>query len=680
MIGSILNSRYEVLEMIGEGGMSFVYKAKDLTLQRMVAVKVLKNEFNNDKIFVEKFKAEALAAGGLHDNNIVSIYDAGTHGFYNYIVMEYIHGKTLKDIIIERGPLETKEVVEIAMEITKALDCAHRNNIVHRDIKPHNIIMTSYGTPKITDFGIAKASSSATIAHTSRVMGSVHYISPEQAKGEIVDARSDLYSLGIVIYEMVTGKMPFDSETAITIAIKHIQDEVVAPNMINNMVPYALNRLIMRLLEKDPANRYQNAKELLTDLNKLKDGTMIFPIGSNQNEREYTKVLQPMAGVNRGVNKVYTENIYDEEEVEEERAISRSSDNDTSNKKNSNKNSISNKKKGIMIGSITGLVVLILIAAIVIGTQFAKSNEKVVEEVIIPEIANIQQTDGINKLEALGIKYQITTVNSDDAAAGIIIYTNPKSGTTVKKDRVIEIGVSKGPGDGTVPSIINQGKDAAIKNINDNKFQLGKIDEKYSESVEKGKVIDQNPSPNSKVAKGTPINIVISLGPEYSNYDLKGKTFEEAKALLNGYASLNPTYQESNKEEDKKNDGKIIDQDKTRVKQGETITVKVIKYAELTKEIDKYIGLTLDEAKEKLKSFQTEIELVVEILYPSEKDKNKEDTSFTVKAQSLAEGYKAKKGEKIRLTVELIEKPTTIIDDKDKDTNNQTPIENKKTN
>jgi len=677
MIGSILNSRYEVLEKIGEGGMSFVYKAKDLTLQRMVAVKVLKNEFNNDKQFVEKFKAEALAAGGLHDNNIVSIYDAGTHGFYNYIVMEYIHGKTLKDIIIERGPLETKEVIEIAMDITKALDCAHRNNIVHRDIKPHNIIMTDYGMPKITDFGIAKASSSATIAHTSRVMGSVHYISPEQAKGEIVDARSDLYSLGIVIYEMVTGKMPFDSETAITIAIKHIQDEVVAPNMINHMVPYALNKLIMKLLEKDPTNRYQSAKELLVDLNKLKDGTMIFPVGTNQEEREYTKVLKPMSGMNSGVNKVYTENIYDDDDVEEERAISRSSDKDTNSRKNNNKANIDKKKKGILIGSITGVIALILIVAIVIGTQLAKTNEKVVEEVTIPEISNIQQKDGIKKLEELGIKYEITKVNSENAA-GIIIYTNPKSGTTIKKDRVIELGVSLGPEEGKVPSIVNQDKDTAIKTINDNKFQLGKIDEKYSESVERGKVIDQDPSPNSKLAKGSPINIVISLGPEYTNYDLKGKTVEEAKALLNGYASLNVTTQESNKEADKENDDKIIDQDKTRVKQGETITVKVIKYAELTKTLEDYTEENLKDVMEDLNSMGLglKVTLVASSSTGSTPTKESQYELYKVISQDPASGKDVKKGDTVKLKVELIK----TQDKEDTPTNNKTTNGTTKTN
>ena len=252
MDGIVLGNRYELLEKIGEGGMSEVFKARCNKLNRFVAVKILKKEFCNNADIVQKFKGEATAIATLSDNNIVNILDVGTQDDISYIVMEYVKGKTLKDIIKQVGKMNYETAISVAIQIAKALDCAHRNNIIHRDVKPQNILVTEDGIMKVTDFGIAKSATSETLTNTNTIMGSAHYLSPEQAKGSFVDCRTDLYSLGIVIYEMVTGTLPFQADTAVTIVLKHLQEDVVPPKNLNSKIPESLNQLIRNLWKKNP--------------------------------------------------------------------------------------------------------------------------------------------------------------------------------------------------------------------------------------------------------------------------------------------------------------------------------------------------------------------------------------------------------------------------------------------
>ena len=257
LIGKIIGNRYEVLEEVGNGGMAKVYKAKDRVLNRYVAVKILKDEFTTDSDFIKRFNTEAQSAASLSDANIVSIYDVGHEEETNlyYIVMELVKGKTLKEIINKEGPLSWKWSVNIAMQIASALSEAHKNGIVHRDIKPHNIIITEDGVAKVADFGIAKAVSNSTITAFGTTIGSVHYFSPEQAKGGITDAKSDIYSLGVVMYEMLTGKVPFDADTAVSVALKHMQEDPVEPMEINSEIPQAVNDIVMKAMQKDPLER-----------------------------------------------------------------------------------------------------------------------------------------------------------------------------------------------------------------------------------------------------------------------------------------------------------------------------------------------------------------------------------------------------------------------------------------
>ena len=266
LIGKVLGNRYEIIEKIGAGGMATVYRAKCHVLKRDVAVKILRDEFTTDNEFIKRFNAEAQAAASLTHPNIVSVYDVGHEGNLYYIVMELVKGKTLKEIIVEEGALSWKWAIDLAIQIARGLEKAHANNIIHRDIKPHNIIITEDGTAKVTDFGIAKAVSNSTITAFGVTTGSVHYFSPEHAKGGSTDQKSDLYSLGIVLYEMVTGRVPFDADTPVSIALKHMQEEPVAPKEVNSSIPASLNSIILKAIEKEPENRYQSATEMITDL------------------------------------------------------------------------------------------------------------------------------------------------------------------------------------------------------------------------------------------------------------------------------------------------------------------------------------------------------------------------------------------------------------------------------
>ena len=266
LIGKMLNNRYEIIEKIGNGGMATVYKAKCHVLNRYVAIKILKDEFTTDSEFIKKFNTEAQSAASLTHPNIVSVFDVCNEGNLYYIVMELIQGKTLKEIIVEDGILSWKWSVNIAIQIASALETAHKNNIIHRDIKPHNIIITEDGIAKVTDFGIAKAVSNSTITAFGTTIGSVHYFSPEHARGGYTDAKSDLYSLGIVMYEMLTGKVPFDADTPVSVALKQVQEEPVDPIKYNPNIPISVNRIILKAMQKDPNLRYQNATEMLKDL------------------------------------------------------------------------------------------------------------------------------------------------------------------------------------------------------------------------------------------------------------------------------------------------------------------------------------------------------------------------------------------------------------------------------
>jgi len=403
MIGTVLGSRYELLEKVGEGGMAIVYKAKCRLLNRFVAVKILKEEFSNNIDFMNKFKKEASSVASLSSNNIVNIYDVGHEGNINYMVMEYIEGKTLKQIIVEHGSMNYDQVIDYGMQIAKALECAHKNNIIHRDIKPHNILVTEDGTVKVTDFGIAKAASSVTITNTSTVMGSAHYFSPEQAKASFVDRRTDIYSFGIVLYEMVTGRVPYDADSPVSVALKHIQEPVVPPREINSNVPENLNKLILKAIEKEPIKRYQTAKEMFLDLQRIQNNSS-YTIPTNSMENEYTRVMAPV-------------NVADYEKKEVVNDLNQES-NKRSNKRSNKKHKKNNTKMIVSIAIILAIVLASVLGLMINNSLSSKSPvTKVEDKILVPKIIGLDKADAEQLVVQKGLNFVVAAEK---------IATNPK--------------------------------------------------------------------------------------------------------------------------------------------------------------------------------------------------------------------------------------------------------------
>lgn len=527
MEGQILGNRYQLIERIGGGGMAVVYKAKCLLLNRYVAVKVLRSEFTDDEEFVKRFRVEAQAAASLSHPNIVSIYDVGHEGKTHYIVMEYVDGITLKEYITQRGVLPWRDAINIAIQICSALEQAHKNGIVHRDIKPHNILITKEGIAKVTDFGIARAASSATITMVGSTIGSVHYFSPEQARGGYIDEKSDLYSLGITIYEMVTGKVPFDGETPVAVALKHIQEKPVKPIEINPDIPKSVNDIIVKAIKKDLNLRYRSASEMLSDLQMVlgEPNTRIA-----DNDAIEDMPTRKMQAVGRNVDLMdesdddFDDN-YEYENIDEE-----------GKKIGKTKNAQQKKDRlsvwlgvaaGIIIAGIILLIGLKLLLPAVIPEDTA---DFVVEDYTGKDFEEVQ-----SELE----KYGITAVEdkrtySDKYDKGIIISQTVKEGNTLKSGGSIGFEVSDGPKTVKVPEVAGKELRVAEQLLKNEDLDYSDINE-YSETVATGLVIRTDPAEGTEVEPGTTITVYVSLGPELETVkvpNLLGKTRKEAEKLL----------------------------------------------------------------------------------------------------------------------------------------------------
>ena len=504
--GKIIGNRYEVLEKIGIGGMATVYKAKDNILKRNVAVKVLRDEFTTDEEFIKRFNTEAQAAASLTHPNIVSIYDVGHEDNLYFIVMELIQGKTLKQIITEDGVLPWKWSINIAIQIASALEIAHKNNIVHRDIKPHNIIITEDGVAKVTDFGIAKAVSNSTITAFGTTIGSVHYFSPEHARGGYTDAKSDIYSLGVVMYEMMTGRVPFDADTPVSIALKHMQEKPVEPIKLNPSIPYAVNKIIMKAMQKEVALRYSSATEMLKDLNivlKNPDGNTVMP---EQNlENSYTQRIPTIQGG---------------EEM---------------NPKEKKVNAFFKKhKKAIMIAII--ILMVILIPVIGFYSTQAILNVGRAKDVKLPNLVGKTIEEAEQELNKSKLKIEKKEEFNSEIEAGKIISQNPPfiENYTVKENSTVEVVVSKGTEMTKVPKIIGMEYEEAEEEIKKYNLQAEKID-KVSKTVEKGIVIEQEPAENTEIKAGEKVKIYVSCGnglKQIVTQYVIGKTEKDAKELL----------------------------------------------------------------------------------------------------------------------------------------------------
>ncbi len=509
--GTIVANRYEIIETVGKGGMAIVYKAKCLVLNRYVALKVLRPEFREDKDFISRFKIEAQSAGSLSHPNIVSIYDVGQEGEIDYIVMEYVEGVTLKQYMDAKGIIPWREAVDYAAQICAGLDHAHRKGIIHKDIKPHNIMITREGTLKITDFGIAKVMSSSTITTgNANALGSVHYFSPEQARGGYTDAKTDIYSLGVVLYEMVTGKLPFEGDTAIAIAMQHIEKDAPLPTELNPDVPKSLENVIRRAMCKEQSARYDSVTQMLVDLKKVYTGNPVDYSDFASGATTVTPIIRPEER---------------EPEIPTELLGGKK-------KKKVNKKDLI----GVLAGSAAGLVLVALLFWLgfgIAGGSISFGGGKA--ELELPNFYNMTVLEAEGMVVNSNIKIVVEKEEeSTTVARDKIISQSPKEGTKVKEDAVVKVVISKGEGEFPLPDVVNKKESDAKQMLEDKGLMVSVVGEP-SDTIPKDYVVRQEPAGHTYVDAATTITIYVSTGKEQTTVEvpnLLGLSLDEAKADL----------------------------------------------------------------------------------------------------------------------------------------------------
>ena len=552
--GTFLADRYEIIERVGAGGMSDVYRATDHILERDVAVKVLKSEFAEDAGFVSKFRAEAQSAAGLEHPNIVNIYDVGSEDGMYYIVMEYVEGITLKTYIEKKGHLNYKEVISIAIQVGRGIEAAHNKGIIHRDIKPQNIIISHEGKVKVTDFGIARAASSNTMS--ADVMGSVHYSSPEQARNGYVTAQSDIYSLGIVMYEMATGVVPFDGETAVQIAIQHLQGEMTPPSKLIEDIPVSIEKIILKATQKSPERRYSDMGELLVDLKKALVNpdedfvTMAPAIDENGKTRvisqEELEELREVAAPKESPKEDKIKNILDEEDEDEYDDDYDDEDDDVNPK----------MEKAITIMGIAAAAIIGIIAIYLIGsflgwfhfgsgsskkedtkTEATKEDTEDEEEeegnIKVPDLLGMTEDEAAEALKKQNLGYKVIgTESSSKYAEGQVCNQSPKSGKKVTENSTVKITISSGEGSKSIPNVIGATEADATNSLQAAGYKVN-VSYGHSSTVAAGQVISQSPDSSQKGQAGDTITISVSQGPdEIDMPNVVGSTKDAAVAEL----------------------------------------------------------------------------------------------------------------------------------------------------
>ncbi len=499
MIGRLLGKRYEILELIGGGGMALVYRAKDTYLFRTVAVKVLREQFSSDEDFLMRFRHEAQAVASLSHVNIVNIYDVGWEEDIHYLVMELVEGKNLKKIIKERGTFSLEETASIIGQICDALEHAHEHQIIHRDIKPHNIIITDSGLAKVTDFGIARAVSTATVIHTGSVLGSVHYFSPEQARGHIADERSDIYSLGVVIYEMLTGKLPFDGESTISVAMKKLHEDPVLPRELNPNISEALEKVILKAIDQKPEDRYQSVKALKKDLLSVTLNGFF----------EVSPEEEPVA----------------ERKTSDDAPGLPAADGKRSRKKTTAR--ISNKGKVI----IFAIIIVGFLAGIYLSSMALMYNK-----VTVPNVVGKTIEEAAEELTALDLNIvKEKEIHHPTYPVGNVITQEPGSEEIVKKGSEVKVSVSSGPKYVKMPNVTRQLLVFAKAALTEEGLELGEISRAYHSQIKAGYVIHQEPAAEKEVVQGFQVKLIISKGPEPAWVkipNLVGQTADQAKAAI----------------------------------------------------------------------------------------------------------------------------------------------------
>ncbi|WP_235920416.1 Stk1 family PASTA domain-containing Ser/Thr kinase [Heliomicrobium gestii] len=512
MIGRIFGNRYEIVELLGGGGMAQVFKGWDRLLQRAVTVKILRENLCSDEEFVRRFHREAQAVAGLSHPNIVNVYDVGREGEIDYIVMEFIDGPTLKEVIRSRAPLPPEETVELAKQICDALEHAHERGIVHRDIKPHNILLTRTGRVKVTDFGIARSVTQSTMTMDRSIVGSVHYLSPEQARGLPVDDKSDIYALGVVMYELLSGQVPFQGETPIAVALQQIQQQPPALSNLNARIPPSLEQVVLRAMEKEPARRYRNAQALRQDLDRVFTGQVSGRLPESDDDSPTVR-LDGSAAAQLDAAWQEAENVVSQREEEKKAAP-------PVGKKRS---------KRQWAAWAAGLFAVVLLLATL---SFAWTHYMSVPDVPVPKVKGMRVTDAIERLEKLGLHAEPSYVN-DNANANIVIAQDPDENQVVKQNRTIKLTVSQGPKLNRIPSVTGKPiRDAqvAIKEAN---FKAN-VEEVFDDSPA-GTVINQSPAANSEQPPDTIVQLRVSKGAETKAAtmpSLVGSKLQEAQEKL----------------------------------------------------------------------------------------------------------------------------------------------------
>lgn len=642
-IGSFLSDRYEILSKVGAGGMSDVYKAKDHILSRFVAIKVLKQEFSEDSSFVTKFRAEAQSAAGLEHPNIVNIYDVGSENGLYYIVMEYVEGITLKTYIEKKGQLSFKESASIAIQVARGIEAAHNKNIIHRDIKPQNIIISTDGKVKVTDFGIAKATSSNTIS--SDVMGSVHYASPEQARNGFVDGRSDIYSLGIVMFEMVTGRVPFDGDTTVAVALQHLQEEIARPSIYAPDLPISFEKIILKCTQKTPDRRYQTIEELLTDIRRSlahpdEDFVTIAPLVDGGK----TKVISPEEldkikegrGVAEDLNDDDTDADNDDEYADDEDDDDEydesllDDDDDDEDDDDDDDGKLLNPKmdKAITImGIVTAVIIVIVIIYLALSvagvfkfggkknsesqqtesqTQTESESESETQtetEGQMIDIRGMSVEDAQKAVDRLKLDLTVFAFETkqSDKKDGTILEQDVKAGDTVKRGSQINVVIA-GKGDSTsemvkVPSVIGKTKSSAKSTLESAGFSVTFEYGDYNDSVAADVVTAQSPSAKNKAAKGSTVIVTLSPGQKPITVpNVVGASQSHAESALAG-AGLKYTYADS-QYSDTVPAGNVISQTKSgeTVAAGTTITLTLSKgKQEISTNVSKTVKLDIGE-------------------------------------------------------------------------------------
>ncbi len=602
LIGRMLANRYEILEKIGNGGMATVYKAKCHVLNRFVAVKVLKEEFITDIEFIKRFKSEAQTAASLTHPNIVSIYDVGNEGDVYYIVMELIQGKTLKEIIVEDGKLSWKWSVNIAIQIASALETAHKNNLIHRDIKPHNIIITEDGMAKVTDFGIAKAVSNSTITAFGTTIGSVHYFSPEHARGGNTDAKSDIYSLGVVMYEMLTGRVPFDADTPVSVALMQVQDDPIEPKKLNPQIPISVNNIILKAMQKEPEDRYQNATDMLIDLSTaLKRPNDDFVKLNKKFDTLQTQKLSTLYDIDGKIKD--SEEDYDDEEEDDE---------EYEKPKRKKKGLIGFLKDHVIISFV--LIAIILFSVALGGTilfmNLTKSDDAQIpnlvknsngERLTEAQAISVYNETEFKKKNSLKVEYiEDETYNGENVEPGQVVKQDPPYKTNYKikvKDQItIYVRKAREPKKLKMIDLTGKTKEEAEQMLKDLGY-LGEVKylEEPSESLKEGLIIKQTIQEGIEFNDNEEITLTVSTGSDKLDVpDTTGQTADVAKiALENAGFVVRMEYTEDTN----KSDGIVLKQDivgKNKADEGEIITITVNKVqkttsATVTVDLSKYV-------------------------------------------------------------------------------------------